>query len=242
MKTSVTKFINTFFPKFDVPVVIAKMMASPNWPNSKYFGKTLEEIAQEWSIKGQNSASLGTNMHSCIEKHINEFGWKYRKSVQQMPHTHEYSNFIQFIKDTKKGKLTINNMPTVWDYKPYKTEFTVIMTQEHYKNMPWESIKGIIDAIFINPKTGKYVVVDWKRCEKIEMANPYQNALEPISRLTDCNFNHYSLQLNLYAFMLKHTLNMEIERMILVNLLGDSYTVYDVDDMSHYIKYMITAI
>ena len=38
--TSVTTWIHSLFPHFDADKIIEKMMASPKWPNSKYFGMT----------------------------------------------------------------------------------------------------------------------------------------------------------------------------------------------------------
>ena len=45
---SVTSWNSTHFPKFDSDSVITKMMASPRWPNSPYFGMTREEIKMKW--------------------------------------------------------------------------------------------------------------------------------------------------------------------------------------------------
>ena len=42
--TSVTKWNHSHFPKFDADLVIGKMMASPRWPQSPYFGMSKDEI------------------------------------------------------------------------------------------------------------------------------------------------------------------------------------------------------
>lgn len=32
------------------------------------------------------------------------------------------------------------------------------------------------------------------------MNNPFQQGLYPISHISDCNYNHYALQLNMYKY------------------------------------------
>jgi len=43
-KTSVTKFIHSFFDKFEPDVVLKKMVKSRSSPTSKYYNKTDDEI------------------------------------------------------------------------------------------------------------------------------------------------------------------------------------------------------
>ena len=42
--TSVTTWNHSHFPHFNADKIINKMMASPKWPESKYFGMTKWEI------------------------------------------------------------------------------------------------------------------------------------------------------------------------------------------------------
>ena len=46
---SCTGFVHNFFPHFDAAAVIKKMMSSPKWPQSKWYGKTAKEIKDEWN-------------------------------------------------------------------------------------------------------------------------------------------------------------------------------------------------
>ena len=64
---SVTSWNSTHFPKFDSDSVITKMMASPRWPNSPYFGMTREEIKMKWKNDGIVASDAGTKMHYNIE-------------------------------------------------------------------------------------------------------------------------------------------------------------------------------
>ena len=66
---SVTSWNHSHFEKFDAEAIIAKMMSSPKWPQSKYFGMSKEEI-QELSVETKWSNSIyaaGTKLHYDIE-------------------------------------------------------------------------------------------------------------------------------------------------------------------------------
>ena len=65
---SVTKWVESLFPSFDPDLIITKMMASPRWPQSPYFGKTRQAIKTQWAITGQKAARAGTAFHHTIEQ------------------------------------------------------------------------------------------------------------------------------------------------------------------------------
>lgn len=67
---SVTSVISEFFSKFNADAVITRMMRSPKWPNSKYFGQTREQIKAGWEEKKQRASELGTRMHAQIESFL----------------------------------------------------------------------------------------------------------------------------------------------------------------------------
>ena len=68
---SVTTFVKSLFKKFDSDLIIDKMMKSKYWPNNKYYGKTKEEIKEEWKQNGLESSILGTKLHLNIEYFYN---------------------------------------------------------------------------------------------------------------------------------------------------------------------------
>ena len=48
---SCTGFLHAFFGHFDPDAIIKKMMSSPKWPSSKYYGQTAAEIKAGWAKK-----------------------------------------------------------------------------------------------------------------------------------------------------------------------------------------------
>ena len=69
---SVTTWVHSFFRTFDADKVIDKMMNSKNWTNNKYYGKTKDEIKQEWEVNRDDAAKKGTQLHFEIETFYNK--------------------------------------------------------------------------------------------------------------------------------------------------------------------------
>ena len=194
--TSVTTFVHRLFPYFNEDNIIDKMMNSSNWKNSKYFGMTKQDIKNLWKKNRIESASLGTSLHQYIEDLYNNKDHKEKQLITRNNNI-EYDYFYNF-HDEHKHLL------------PFRTEWTVF--DEYYK------ISGSIDMTFMN-NDGTISIYDWKRCKKIETENPFKKfAKYPNFDLDDNNYTHYSLQLNIYKFILEKNYNVKIKDMFLIAL------------------------
>ena len=80
--------------------------------------------------------------------------------------------------------------------------------------------------VFENRQDGTLWIYDWKRCKQIEY-EPFSKhcyAKTPcLAHLPDTNFWHYSLQLNLYKFILESKYGKRVSKMSLVCLHPDNY-------------------
>lgn len=213
---SCTTWIKSFFEKFNPDAIIDKMMESPNWPDSKYFGKTKEEIKTEWSENGKKAAEFGTSMH----KHIEEF---YNGKDLPESEIQELEYFKQFYQE--HSHMT-----------PFRTEMMIY--DEDIR------ICGSVDMLFINDdKT--LSIYDWKFAKEIQTYSYGKKALAPIQHLNDCNTVHYSLQLNLYREILERKYGYTVRDMNLVFMhrsLGDTYIKMPVQrmDMSPLLELRLT--
>ena len=212
--TSVTTLVHRLFPYFNENLIIDKMMKSPNWENNKYYGNTKEEIKNLWAINRIEAATLGTNLHKYIEDKYNqvEFSEKQKRVCET---NIEYSYFKTFYEDHK-------------DMTPYRTEWMVY--DEEYK------LSGSIDMTYIN-EDGTISIYDWKRCKKIEKDNKYNKfAKYPNMDLDDTNYIHYSIQLNIYKYILEKNYGKTIKDMYLICLHPEnenkSYIKEEVFDMT----------
>ncbi|MCA9495689.1 MAG: PD-(D/E)XK nuclease family protein [Nanoarchaeota archaeon] len=185
---SVTEFVHSFFPKFDADLIIKKMMNSRNWPNSKYYGMTADEIKQEWDDSKNLAARHGTNLHQDIEFFYNG------KDV--INNSREYEFFKKFHNDNS-------------NLKPFRTEWCIY--DENLK------LAGTIDMVFCDEENN-FCIYDWKRSKNISEENRYEEGFYPLSHLPHSNFWHYSLQLNVYKKILEEKYGLNITSLFLVCL------------------------
>lgn len=214
---SVTTIIHKFFEEFDALKVISKMKNSPKWITNKYYGKTDEEIMNEWEETRKSAAEAGTKMHLEIEKFLNE----YKNDENTIESSIEWKYFLNFWNDHKN------------ELEPFRTEWKI--WTEEYK------IAGSIDCVFYSKKTNNLCIYDWKRSKEIKMHNSYTNAKKPIDYLSDCNYIHYSLQLNLYKWILEKYYNVKIDDLYLVILHpnNNNYLKIQCNDYSKEIELML---
>jgi len=217
---STTGFVHAFFPHFDPHAVIAKMKASPKWPESKYFGKTDQEIADTWSSSGKEASGAGTNMHLAIEQHLNGALVRIDPAVKATKEWEYYMNFWEDIKET---------------FDPYRTEWEV--WDEEYK------LTGSIDMVFKRKSDGAYVIYDWKRSKEIKKENDWDTGLGPMSHLPNANYWHYTLQLNVYRWFLQRHYGLIIVDLCIVILHPNNtnYQLYHLNLMDDEIQSMLDA-
>ena len=91
---------------------------------------------------------------------------------------------------------------------------------------PEFKIGGTADLV-AQTKDGKWFVLDYKTNKRIKTSNPFQKMFHPVSHLSDCEFNKYSLQMSLYARMLEQMTGEKVHGLVLVHLTNDGYELYD---------------
>jgi ATP-dependent exoDNAse (exonuclease V) beta subunit len=189
--TSVTTVVHKFFAKFQASSVIDKMMNSPNWPESKYFGMSKEQIQRSWEDNGREAREQGTLMHAQIETYLNS-----GQLPQQL--SREFQQFLNFWKDFSQ----LNPQ-----FKVYRTEWMIYSSDG--------KVAGSIDMVLEGPQR-ELIILDWKRSKEIRTDNRFCKGLGPLSHLDDCNFNHYSVQLNLYKYLLENYYGKLVNGMYIV--------------------------
>jgi hypothetical protein len=138
-------------------------------------------------------------MHLGIEQYLNGAEDIIVPEVKASPEWKQFMNFW-----AKEGP----------DLEPYRTEWEV-WSKEHL-------LCGSIDMVFRRKSNGKFLIYDWKRSKAIKTENTYQKGLAPLDHLDDCNYWHYTLQLNVYRWILENLYGMEIEGMALIVLHPDN--------------------
>ena len=213
--TSCTGFLHNFFGHFDADAVIAKMMSSPKWYESKYYGQTAEEIKAGWAAKGKASSEAGTRMHLDIEHFYNALPAAWERLGRRAV---DVETGLAAMREADAWEPAAG---AEWNYfldyqravgskfEPYRTEW-LVFDEEH-------KVSGSIDMVYRKPD-GTLAIYDWKRIEELKTDNRYQSGLGPVSHLPDTNYWHYSLQLNVYRYILQKHYGETVSELALVVL------------------------
>jgi hypothetical protein len=199
---SCTGFVHEFFGHFDAKAIIAKMRKGPKWATSKYYGKTDKEIMDEWSANGKTASEAGTAMHLAIEQFLHGSSEQIKPGMFE---TVEWKYFMKFWNDCGH------------DLEPYRSEWEVFT--DSLEPLPSErkiKLCGSIDMVFRRKSDGKFVIYDWKRSKEIKSENSYESGLCPLEHLPDTNYWHYTMQLNVYKWILEKYYGLEVADLYLV--------------------------
>jgi len=205
---SCTGFIHEFFGHFDAKKIITKMRKGPNWATSKYYGKTDEEIMAEWSANGKEASAAGTAMHLAIEQYMHGAYSEIDPAVMNTP---EWRYFKKFWDECGN------------DLEPYRSEWEVFTDAlEPFQGERKIKLCGSIDMVYRRKSDGKFVIYDWKRSKEIKSENPFGTGLAPLEHLPDTNYWHYTMQLNVYKWILEQYYGLEVADLYLVILHPDA--------------------
>ena len=187
---SCTTFIHGFFEDFNTDQIIKNILKSDkckNDPEYKYYGMSYLDIKNQWLENGRNASEAGTLMHADIEHFYND--------LEVENDSPEFKQFLQFYEDHSELEM-------------YRTEWMIF--SDILK------ITGSVDAIFKNVD-GTLTIGDWKRSKEICMSSfGNKKGKFPFEHLDDCNYYHYSLQLNLYRIILETFYGQKVKDMFLV--------------------------
>lgn len=225
MRHSVTQVVDTFFPKFDADKIINKMINGNNWPRPGYINPFTkqpmkpDEIKRKWKKTSDYAKNMGSWMHFNIERIFN--------NLSPSPKLQEVDQLFQFKSDV---------MDPI-GLAPFRTEWVIYAEDLN--------IAGCVD--FIGKKDdGTYVIIDWKRAKgtEFQMTNDWQSAFAPINHIADCNGMKYSIQVNIYKYILENYYNITISGMYLVSLHSGNQSYYytEVAEMEQEVVSIIAAV
>ena len=207
---SATTIIEEFFPPFD-EYNISKRYA-------KKHGRTQQDVLDEWKAINEESILQGGNVHLYCENILTN------KEVPEPRNEKE----IKIRKNADKA------MELLCD-KYELVESEKIIFSEKYK------LAGTVDLIMRNKINGEILLFDWKTNKKIELTSYWKEyGFNPVSHLENVNFSQYSLQLNLYKWMLLEEKYYDnISEMKIVHLIDSKSVWYDIEDMQREISDMV---
>ena len=219
---SVTGFLHRLSSEFDPNAAAQAMMEGPGWPerqhnfmNADGTIKTADEIVDAWARNGEAQRARGTLLHYHAEMFLNGF-------TIDGPHSPEFNQFCCFYADTILGN----------GWEVYRTEATLFHCGLR--------MAGQADLI-CKDADGKLIIIDWKRSREIKYTNPYRTLKEPLEHMYDTNYSVYSLQLNMYAYILETEYGFEVSRLLLgvVHPLSDEARCIEVPRLTEEISLLV---
>ena len=182
---SVTSFVGLFKQKFD-PVTQA-VRSSKN-KKSKWYNMSVDDIKKAWEDEGKRATDLGTWYHDQREKDLTDLITLERHGIE-----------VPVIRPLYDGKLKMAP-----DQKLVNGVYP-----EHFVYLKSAGICGQSDRVDVIRESVD--ITDYKTNKEIKKES-YKNfeglsakMLGPLMHLDDCNYNHYSLQLSIYMYIiLKH--------------------------------------
>lgn len=212
--TSGTSFIKKFCKPFD-RIKIGTKYAKKN-------KKTLDEVLEEWDKLGRESIKKGIAFHKIKESEL--LGTEHIL-IEDEIHNIFACEYDGDDKVTHSLKLEPGVYPEL------------IVWSDRYR------IAGQADYVEIT-KGGKINIKDYKTSKEIKMEGykdwrGVQDMMSfPFNGLSDCNFYHYALQLNLYAFLIKsHNRDLKIGSLIIEHIVGtynEESNSFEIDELIEY--------
>jgi hypothetical protein len=162
------------------------------------------EVLEEFVALRDEAASCGTSMHETIEQFL--------KTGVGNSQSREFRLFQRFYDDVIKS----------CGFHFVEAEKRVLL--ERY------NLAGTVDAVFRKPKSGEWILIDWKRSKNLVVdGHPkkygYGFALSKLNHLDNSSYYKYALQQNMYKYMLEQNECMTISSMNLI-VLHPQYDVY----------------
>lgn len=151
-------------------------------------GCTAEMLKARWAAKGEEARREGTLLHDRIERYF--LGLPPDEDALA-------ERAFRYFLDFAASRTIV----------PYRSEWAVYSCK--YR------LAGTIDFLAFDGQ--RFEIYDWKRSTKVvgadgmPLCNNYgRYGRKPVSNVPDTVFNHYSLQLSLYRYLLKEEYGIEV--------------------------------
>jgi len=215
---SVTSLIGMFKPKFDKEGQAKK---SAKNKKSKWYGMTEKEIISAWDNETERAINLGNFYHGQRESDILDFNTIERNGTE-LP-------IIKPLINDEGIKLA-----------PQQT-LSAGMYPEHMVYLKSVGLCGQADMVEV--VDGYININDYKTNKEIKekgftnWEGITSKMFKPINHLDDCNLIHYSLQLSIYAYIIKkHNPSLKIGKLTIQHVkfkqIGEDANGYPINE--HY--------
>lgn len=175
-------------------------------------GVSVDDILAKWKRNSEEACTYGTSIHLIMENYI-------KSGIISPEHTSLYESFDKITGDMFKWAKAIHSEKILWNDE-YKLAGTADLIIDHNKN--------------------EFSVGDFKTNKAINFCSDFgERMLNPISHLSSCNYNLYSLQLSLYAHMYSLLSGKQCRRVFLMHLRDGEWKEITANFMKHEVEVML---
>jgi hypothetical protein len=213
-----------------------KKFEADKWAKIKAekIGTSPEAMKESWRLNNLYATHRGTILHNYIENYYNNKIVPYNKEeVERDLGSDEHNRLrdeIQLL--VKQFKDFYADTP---DIIPLKKEFVV-------GDITDTKICGMIDMLAYNIKNNTFEIYDYKTNREIKYTSKFNKCLlSPLEHLSECEFNSYSLQLNIYKYFIEKHTSLKIDKLNIVwfNVKNEKYQLITLADMTEEVKLIL---
>lgn len=199
---------------------------------ARKMGIPVEEVLDMWKFANEFSKIKGTHIHA-----FNEYLWQGKE--YHYPKEQIIEKFGRDVLEDVWPQLTKIALDFYNDFKDriVPVGLELVVGDEDLK------ICGSIDFLCYSKKLNSLIIIDYKSNKQIKF-QPYkhQKMTGILSHLDDCNYIHYSLQLNGYQYILEKKAGLKLNNehyLVWMNENNSSYEIFKTKDLYNEARSML---
>lgn len=224
---SVTRFLGLFTPYFDRDKIAANVAAKQ--------GVDTNSVINQWEFEKDIACLRGTLFHNYIDNYLNKKIIPLDKQSvsnlisQEEEQTTFYTNLARIILQFKSF------------YEYYNKRFIHLKSEFAVGDMSDTRICGTIDNLSLCRTTGELYIIDYKTNKKYDKKSSFKNTLKyPVQHLEDCKHSIYSLQLNMYRYIIEKYTNIPCKGLVVwFNEKNEECELHPTLELQNEIKLMV---
>lgn len=220
VEISTTGLIHQYSNEFD------KWKMSANVARKR--GISQLDVLEEWRIENLHSTIKGSMIHEFAQSL-----WMGQDYIFKFDNIPKEIN----IRRLQEELLVMSNQAVNF-YNDYK-ELYELVGCEIYLGVPDFDECGATDMILKSMFSDEILILDFKSNKKIDFESfGHKKMLIPLQKYEDCNFIHYSLQLNAYAYKLEYMTGIKAKEKLIVyfDCTKDNYQIIEPLELQKEVK------
>ena len=177
------------------------------------------QVLEEWRIENLHSTIKGSMIHEFAQSLWE--GKDYIFTYDDLP--------SEIDKRRLQEELLVMSGQAINFYNDYKDMYELVGC-EIYLGVPDYDECGATDIVLMNKYSGELLVADFKSNKKIEFESyGHKKMLVPLNKYDDCNFIHYSIQLNAYCYKIEYMTGLKPKEKAIVyfDCTKDNYQIFE---------------